>query len=323
MESIKPFVVLTTIAEPSLSFFNILTRAKEKNFEVVVVGDRKTPKDWSRIAGITYIPVSKGEEENSYSRKNLGYLYAIKHGATHIFDMDDDNSPIPEWGQTDFSNQSCRLSTSPTEWLNIYKVFGHSEIWPRGLPLHAIYSTDTFEYIQTPPSVVIWQSLCNEDPDTDAIWRLINRNHTKDFYFGNGNPTVLTASTICPFNAQNTLFTKEAFPLLYLPCSVNMRFSDILRSIVAQPILWAAGYQVGFTGGTVNHMRHPHDLMKDFYDELECYANVEHVYEIVKSVVTPENSIINNLLTCYKALSTVGIVHEWELDFLLAWRYKL
>jgi len=323
MGEIKPFVVLTTIAEPSLSFFNILEKAKEKTFEVVVVGDRKTPKEWSRVQGITYIPINKGEEEDSYSRKNLGYLYAIKNGATHIFDMDDDNSPMPEWGQTDFSKQSCRLSTSTAEWLNIYKIFGHSEIWPRGLPLHAIYYADNFEYIPTPSNVVIWQSLCNEDPDTDAIWRLINCKHKKEFYFNNNYPTVLTENTICPFNAQNTLFTKEAFPLLYLPCSVNMRFSDILRSIIAQPILWAAGYRVGFTGGTAYHMRHPHNLMKDFYDELECYANVEKVYQIVKVVVKPENSIITNLLRCYEALSTAEIVQECELDFLISWRYKI
>ncbi|VDM75263.1 unnamed protein product [Strongylus vulgaris] len=31
--------------------------------------------------------------ENSYTRKNIGYLYAIKNGAKWIYDTDDDNKP--------------------------------------------------------------------------------------------------------------------------------------------------------------------------------------------------------------------------------------
>ena len=36
--------------------------------------------------------------KNHYTRKNLGYLYAIKNGADAIIDTDDDNFPDPiEW----------------------------------------------------------------------------------------------------------------------------------------------------------------------------------------------------------------------------------
>ena len=38
---------------------------------------------------------------------------------------------------------------------------------------------------------------------------------------------------------------------MYLPTFVTFRFTDILRSYVAQPIMWNAGYRLGFTNATV------------------------------------------------------------------------
>ena len=64
---------------------------------------------------------------------------------------------------------------------------------------------------------------------------------------------VLGTGTMSPFNTQNTLIRKELFALLYLPTYVTFRFTDILRGLVAQPIMWAAGYALGFTAGE-SHM---------------------------------------------------------------------
>jgi hypothetical protein len=61
-----------------------------ENWNVVVVGDTKTPSDWA-LEGAVYL----GLEEQAalgyqihkllplrhYARKNIGYLYAIQHGA--------------------------------------------------------------------------------------------------------------------------------------------------------------------------------------------------------------------------------------------------
>ena len=38
--------------------------------------------------------LSKTIPWNHFSRKNIGYMYAIKHNATHIWDFDDDNINI-------------------------------------------------------------------------------------------------------------------------------------------------------------------------------------------------------------------------------------
>ena len=69
---------------------------------MVVVADQKTPNDWSHD-NVHFLPLSKQKELfddysdqiplNSYTRKNLGYLYAIMNGAEWIYDTDDDNKP--------------------------------------------------------------------------------------------------------------------------------------------------------------------------------------------------------------------------------------
>ena len=95
----------------------------------------------------------------------------------------------------------------------------------------------------------IWQGLADLDPDVDAIYRLTSN---KEVTFDKGDPIVLGKETWCPFNSQNTLFASpQFFPLLYLPAFVTFRFTDILRGYVAQPILQAAGYRLGFTEATV------------------------------------------------------------------------
>jgi hypothetical protein len=75
---------------------------------------------------------------NAYARKNVGYLYAIQHGAKIIYDIDDDNVIVgdsivhhPEVTTTNVLNSSYHL-------VNPYGYFGKADIWPRGFPLEAI-----------------------------------------------------------------------------------------------------------------------------------------------------------------------------------------
>jgi len=67
----------------------------------IVLGDSKSPTGLaSTVAIITAsmnkkIALSDGTiaAESKYSRKNLGYLLAMEHGATVIIETDDDNFP--------------------------------------------------------------------------------------------------------------------------------------------------------------------------------------------------------------------------------------
>ena len=138
-------------------------------------------------------------------------------------------------------------------------------------------------------------------------------------WFDAREPVVLGEGTLAPFNSQNTLFRRELFPLLYLPAHVTFRFTDILRGLVAQPILWLYGYRVGFSKATVVQKRNPHDYFKDFISEIPMYQHAEEVPEIVDGALRGSRALADNLYEAYLALERRRIVEKRELEVLGAW----
>lgn len=316
------FIVITSIFLPTEAIEEF---AKLKDWKIIVVGDKKTAADW-HYPGVTYLS-PEGQQEvarkfagllpwNSYTRKNIGYLYAIAQGARIIYESDDDNIPLDNWvNEPKFSTDAELLSDA--SFVNIYSYFTDKKVWPRGIPLRCVLEAEIPKVsVSENLKVGVWQFLADEDPDVDAIYRLTNNT---PIYFNWREPLVLDQGTCCPFNSQNTYFRKEVFPLLYLPSTVTFRFTDILRGLVAQPVLWAAGYHLGFAGATVLQKRNPHDYLKDFESEIPCYLQADRVVQIAKDAVSSERSISENLLYVYRALSVKGIVSEKELDILSCW----
>jgi hypothetical protein len=204
-------------------------------------------------------------------------------------------------------------------YINIYKYFTDNQIWPRGLPLKLIKEKSSWIKsleIKDYHKVGVWQGLADEDPDVDAIWRMV---YGEAFYFEEREPIVLDPGTIAPFNSQNTCFCEELFPLLYLPTFVTFRFTDILRGLVAQPIMWAHGFNLGFCKATVVQKRNPHDHMRDFSSEIPMYLHSEHVIDGISDVVTSDQSIESNLRHAYSVLNQMDIVCNRELEVLDAW----
>lgn len=319
----KSAIVITTINEPTEAVrrFALLDR-----YQVFVVGDRKTPDIW-RLDGVQFYSFEEQLVDdyllsailpvNHYSRKMLGYLKAAEWGAENIIDTDDDNLPYADWS---FPNQAGLFEHLPATdgFVNIYKWFTGKKIWPRGLPLHfASASRSMLDGLKLKEARIgVWQGLADGDPDVDAIYRLtIN----EPCYFDKREPIVLQEGTVCPFNSQNTLFVRELFPLLYLPAHVTFRFTDILRGLVAQPIMWLYGYKLGFVSSTVEQLRNPHDYMKDFESEFPMYLHCEKIPGIIANAVSPKDTIADNLLNAYISLINNGIVPMEELKILRAW----
>src|SRR5262249_38568691 len=150
-----------------------------------------------------------------YTRKNIGYLLAMRSGARLIVDTDDDNFPRPAFWAERNRQQSTKV-LSGTGWLNIYRYFADTTIWPRGLPLDEIqtavppYDTLPQELVDCP----IQQGLADENPDVDAIYRLAL---PLPISFRQDRRLALTKNAWSPFNSQNTSWWPDAFPLLYLP----------------------------------------------------------------------------------------------------------
>lgn len=317
------YIVITSIFPPTEA---VISFAKLANYSLVVVGDKKTPLDWS-YANVDYIGMEEQEKMdyelasilpyNHYCRKMLGYLKAAAAGANNIIDTDDDNIPKENWAFPPFEGMyDCVYE--PSGFINIYQLFTNQKIWPRGLPLKLI-SKDFVPEIKLDSlksNVGIWQGLADEDPDVDAIYRLTS---DEPCYFDERKPVVLGVGVASPFNTQNTIVRKELFPLLYLPTYVTFRFTDILRGLVALPIMWLHNFSLGFVGATVVQKRNPHDYMKDFISEIPMYERGEEVIALVSRAITKNKTIAQNMMEAYAVLESENIIEKRELTTLKAW----
>ncbi len=315
--------VITSIFEPTEA---VRSFAAMPGHRLIVVGDRKTPEPWS-CPGAEFL--SARDQQSSghslaallpwdhYCRKMLGYLRAIELGADVIVDTDDDNIPKAGWGFPAFDGEFERIAGA-RGFVNVYRLFTDQRIWPRGLPLDRVRCDDD-------PSdgmgrgrcrVGVWQGLADGDPDVDAVYRLTS---DEPCTFRERSPVVLGAGTLSPYNSQNTATRHELFPLLYMPVFVTFRFTDILRGLVAQPIMAHLGFELGFVGATVVQRRNPHDYMKDFVSEIPMYQHAGRVAGIVAGALAPGMAVGDALVAAYEALWRAGIVPPDELPAVRAW----
>lgn len=319
----KKFIVITSIFNPTTA---VETFAGLKDYHLVVVGDKKTPVGWN-YENCTYLDVeaqldlssslANAIPYNHYGRKMMGYVYALQQGADMIIDTDDDNIPNPNWSFPSFEG-SFMSSAQDLGWVNIYHHFSEQPIWPRGLPLRNIHDSRgrlQWQAGSKQQQVGIWQGLADEDPDVDAIYRLVSDTPC---VFKKTDPVVLETGTVCPFNSQNTAIRKELFPLLFLPSFVTFRFTDILRGIIAQPILWQHGYRLGFTEATVIQKRNVHDYFRDFESEVPMYLHTEKSMEAVRKAMKT-GSVKDNLYGAYEALLHINVVEPTEMVVLEEW----
>lgn len=318
-------IVITSIFEPSEA---VIKFSQKSDFDLIVVGDKKTPSNWK----CGEVPMFSFEQQKAsgyrlkknlpcdhYARKMFGYLWAIQNGADIIVDADDDNIPNEDYGFPLFEDEYNYINDN-LGFVNIYELYTNQKIWPRGLPLtHSNKKTIKGSDISKKKTRIgVWQGLVDGTPDTDAIFRLtIN----EPCLFEKSGQYVVGKNTIAPFNSQNTGFRKELFALLYLPAFVTFRFTDILRGLIAQPIMWLYGYHLGFTNANVVQKRNIHDHMSDFESEIPVYLYCDRIVEIVSSSLSTAMSIKDNLYNAYYALHKQHIVSAQELKTLEYWIY--
>jgi hypothetical protein len=315
------FIVITSINDPTDA---VRSYARIAGWQLIVVGDKKTRSNW-HCEGATYLSPEKqlelgyricdGLPWNHYTRKMVGYLYAIEHGARVIVDTDDDNKPLATWGFPAFDGNYDEIRTKG--FINCYKEFTDQPVWPRGLPLASVTKESIFERGRAAFNKVgIWQFLAAGDPDVDAIYRLTSG---RTVTFRDAAPFVLAADVWSPFNSQNTAFREEAFALLFLPATVTFRFTDILRGWVAQPGLWKINMRLGFGPATVYQDRNPHDFMEDFRSEMPMYLFPDRCFEDLTEAARSAEGLLSYLQNAYEALARAGIVNLAELSLLTAW----
>jgi hypothetical protein len=330
----EPTVVLTTINLPNKKIEDWSTVTEN---DIIVIGDNKTPKGWAHER-CNFISIENQKDgpftisshllENHYTRKNIGYLYALLEGANIIVDTDDDNFPYQKCWE-EFLNQSFNIrylkNVKEITYKNIYSYFSDDKtpFWPRGFPLNQLNNQNskitTNDIISTgkDENIGIWQCMVDGDPDIDAIHRLI---FNKTPNFKNYSPLCFGKNNLCSFNSQNTIWSeKRIFPLLYLPATVSFRFTDILRSYVAQLILYRTKYYLAFYPATSYQERNTHDIMSDFESEISMYQHTDYIVETLNDVIKDDISINDNLVNAYSSLNKIGIVDSLELKILDCW----
>ena len=204
-----------------------------------------------------------------FGRKNVGYLFAILHGAEQIWDFDDDNF-LKEGTWPAFPDQSQEghyrvvrggdnEDGSPCLAFNPLPLMGGdgdpTPMWPRGFPLNLVRypCNHTLAPVEDMSTVAVLQSLADHEPDVDGIYRL-TRNTPMMFDSSRvqTKALVIPHGTLSPYNAQATLVAQPAFWSLLLPVSVHGRVSDIWRSYIGQRLLWDIGMNVAFIAPLVD-----------------------------------------------------------------------
>jgi len=324
----KTAIVVTSIAGPNAPLQALARGCRERGHTFIVIGDEASPSDFS-LEGCDFFGLKQQHElglklatqcpTRHYARKNIGYLLAMRAGATLIIETDDDNTPYETFWRQRTRGQTVRAATE-AGWLNVYRYFTDAYVWPRGFPLNRISAPQTaFDELATLNiDAPIQQGLSDVDPDVDAIYRL---TQTAPVSFSRDRRVALKQNVWCPFNSQNTTWWADAFPLLYLPAYCTFRMTDIWRSFVAQRIAWENNWSLLFHEPNGEQARNEHDLMRDFADEIPGYLRNTEICEALGRLKLRAGieHLGENLLICHEELVSKSVFDPKELKLVEAW----
>ncbi|XP_047308050.1 probable glycosyltransferase STELLO1 [Impatiens glandulifera] len=336
----EKWIVVSVSNYPTDSLRNL---AKIKGWQVLAIGNSNTPPDWN-LKGTIYLSLEQQANlgfrvidylpYDSHVRKTIGYLFAIQHGATKIFDADDrgnviDND-IGKHFDVELTGESARQEVilqyshenENRTVVNPYIHFGQRSVWPRGLPLenvgeigHEEYYTEVFggrQYIQ--------QGISNGLPDVDSVFYFTRKSGLEpfDIRFDDRAPKLaLPQGIMVPVNSFNTLYQSSAFFALMLPVSVSSMASDILRGYFAQRLLWEIGGFVVVYPPTV----HRPDRVESypFSEEKDLHVNVGRLIKFLIEWRSRKHGLLEKVLELSYAMAEEGFWGEKDVKFTAAW----
>jgi hypothetical protein len=268
----KKIIVTTTINAPTKAIrkFDAMP-----NWELVVIGDLKTPKDYSLEAGAYYSPEAQEAYDKSLSdaigwnciqRRNFGLLIAHDRGADVVAVVDDDNIPLEGWGQDLMVGRTAEVNFYETA-LPVFDPVGatnHGNLWHRGFPLQLLPKREYSGKSRRSIAVDVQADFWNGDPDIDAICRM---EHAPECDF-DPDCFPIAADKMAPFNSQNTFLAGTVLKDYFLMPFIG-RMDDIWAAYYVQ----AKGYRVAFAKASVFQERNVHDLVRDMRQEYLGYEN--------------------------------------------------
>ena len=253
---------MTTSNSPNISILELLKQLKNlNNWKIVIISeDDKIDNNWKLLEcnELVYLSlkdqiylgykITKYLKDNSYTRRNIGYLYAIENGAKEIYEIDEDIiiSNLNHLTRDLNNTFICYGLRNDSKMINPFYFYGEANIWPRGFRIKDIgINEDSKYYILNSSQLnikpLIFQGLINGIPDIDSILiqTRIEKNNLIDFKFSNNYPLLYLPGNYIPINSKNTRYLYDIFPYLLLPSSLNERICDIFRGYIMQKFAWS------------------------------------------------------------------------------------
>ncbi|PCI38934.1 MAG: hypothetical protein COB53_03995 [Elusimicrobia bacterium] len=284
----KKIIVTTTINAPTKA---ILKFDALEDWEMIVIGDKKTPADYKLKRG-RYVgpeeqeaydkPLSDAIGWNKMQRRNFGFLLAHEASADIVATIDDDNIPFEGWGPNLLLEEKPPVRLYKCG-LPVFDPIGATEykhLWHRGYPIQHLHKRtyDSYEENVALDDIDVQADFWNGDPDIDAFCRMEHRPECtfKDDIFP------LASDKWSPFDSQNTFLKADTLKNYFMFPFIG-RMDDIWGSYFFQ----AMGGRVAFNKASVYQDRNVHDFTKDMVDEFLGY---QHNLKLVEALLKdPEN----------------------------------
>ena len=315
------WIIMTASNPPSKYIINLEREIKYN--KIVVIGNNKTiDSNWDIFANSNkLIYLSKKDQkklgynilkflnDDSYYRKNIGYLFAIQHGAKEIYEIDENLQFSSDSLSFVNVNNSYIIygKENNNKMINPYTHFGEPNIWPRGFvykDINKVIYNKTFYYshyskIKLKP--MIYQGLINGIPDVDSIFILTNIkiNKSLDIHFSNNYPLLYLPGNYVPINSKNTKYSYEIFPFLMLPITTNKFISDIIRGYILEAFAFRYNGLIVYHNNNVYNKNY---ILNDsnIFEEKEILLYSNKILDIIKS---NENKNYNSKKLLFKIIN--------------------
>mmetsp|Transcript_9027 Transcript_9027/g.14490 ORF Transcript_9027/g.14490 Transcript_9027/m.14490 type:complete len:206 (-) Transcript_9027:109-726(-) len=185
-------------------------------------------------------------------------------------------------------------------------------------------------------SVAVMQFCANENPDIDAIHRLVHplpmTFHLPNSNGKNKNPEnqqreqistygslVVPSENLAPYNAQATLHTHKAMWGLLLPFTVTGRVSDIWRGYFAEPIFRDLGLSLTFLPPAILQERNEHNYLADMHAELDLYFKGGKLLEFLSTWSSPADNVPESMEMLWIELYERGYIELNDVKVVQLW----
>ena len=330
------WIVMSVYHSPDSKFIELLKNVI--SWKIVIIGNNPVNDiKWKQLENknnLIYLSLKdqlnlgyeiiKYIDYNSNSRKNIGYLYAIQHGATEIYEIDE-GIIISDLKYLDNGFKNTLISyflNNQSKMVNPFDYFGEKYIWPRGFRIQDIAKNDNNKYFILNSSKLeieplIFQGLINGIPDVDSIFMQtrIDKINVININISNNYPLLYLPGNYIPINSKNTKYLYNIFPYLLIPNSINERISDIFRGYIMQRCAWSQNGAVIYFSNSIYQYKLEYSNELNFIKDKQIFYNLDNLLnELNKKIKLEDNNPIEFFFQIIKNLVNQGFLKQNNLE---------